>query len=294
MKKTILLLLFSFILSATFAQSELLVSLPMKSKLLDTDVKYSVYLPHGFEEAEKEYPVVYLLNGYTGDETDWVRIGHVKDIADELIRGNKIEPVVIVMPNGDDRLYMNKDDGTYPYEDMFIKELMPFVENKYRIKKQKQFRGISGLSMGGAGSLRLSLKYHELFGSCAAFSAAIGTEEEIINENQESFEGYFGRISPSLIGAKGKDRINATIKDYNLFDMIDTKDPRLLKSVDIYFDCGDDDFLAVGNAMLHIELTKKRIPHEYRVRDGAHTWNFWVDSLPVGLVFISNSMRTSK
>lgn len=266
----------------------------MKSKLLDTDVKYSVYLPHGFEDAKKEYPVVYLLNGYTGDETDWVRIGHVKDIADELIRGNKIEPVVIVMPNGDDRLYMNKDDGTYPYEDMFIKELMPFVENKYRIKKQKQFRGISGLSMGGAGSLRLSLKYHELFGSCAAFSAAIGTEEEIINENQESFEGYFGRISPSLIGAKGKDRINATIKDYNLFDMIDTKDPRLLKSVDIYFDCGDDDFLAVGNAMLHIELTKKRIPHEYRVRDGAHTWNFWVDSLPVGLVFISNSMRTSK
>ena len=109
MEKTILLLLFSFILSATFAQSKLLISLPMESKLLDTDVKYSVYLPHGFEDAKKEYPVVYLLNGYTGDETDWVRIGHVKDIADELIRGNKIEPVVIVMPNGDDRLYMNKD-----------------------------------------------------------------------------------------------------------------------------------------------------------------------------------------
>ena len=88
MEKTILLLLFSFILSATFAQSKLLISLPMKSKLLDTDVKYSVYLPHGFEDAKKEYPVVYLLNGYTGDETDWVRIGHVKDIADELDLGS--------------------------------------------------------------------------------------------------------------------------------------------------------------------------------------------------------------
>ena len=294
MKKSFTLLFLCFIIGFSFAQSKVFESLSMQSELLNTSIKYSVYLPDGFDTSNEKYPIVYLLNGFTGDETNWTRIGHLRDIADELIKGKQIEPMVIVMPDGDDRLYMNKDDGTYPYEDMFIKELMPFVEKEYRVKSEKKYRGISGLSMGGAGSLRLSLKYHNLFNACAAFSAGISTEEELINENSGGFEDYFGRISPSVVSAKGEARLNKTIKDYNLFDLVKTKDPKLLKSVDIYFDCGDDDFLAIGNAMLHIELTKKRIPHEYRVRDGSHTWKFWVDSLPVGLVFISNSMRTSK
>ncbi len=294
MIKRTLLLLFSLSIGLLTCQSKIIASLSMESSILNTSVKYSVYLPDGFEKTDQSYPVVYLLNGFTGDETDWIRLGHVKDITDQLINGKQIDPIVIIMPDGDDRLYMNKDDGTYNYEDMFIKELMPFVENKYRIKKDKNARGISGLSMGGAGSLRLALKYHDLFGACAAFSAGLGTEEEIINEDQGSFDYYFGRISPSTIGVKGKDRMNATLKDYSLYDMVKTKNKNQLKSVDIYFDCGDDDFLAIGNATLHIELTKRGIPHEYRVRDGAHTWNFWVESLPIGLTFIGNSMRFSE
>lgn len=263
----------------------------MESQLLNTKVKYSVYLPYGFEDTTEKFPVIYLLNGFTGDELSWIKVGLVKDITDELIRGNKIEPLVIIMPDGDDRLYMNRDDGTYPYEDMFIKELMPYVETKYKIKSEKQFRGISGLSMGGAGSLRLALKYHELFGACAGFSAGITTDEEVVNAGQKDYDDYFGNISPSAIGSTGTDRLTDAINEYNIFQLIDTKPAEQLKTVDIYFDCGDDDFLAIGNAMLHVELLKKRIPHEYRVRDGAHTWNFWVDSLPIGLEFMSDSMR---
>jgi enterochelin esterase-like enzyme len=221
----------------------------------------------------------------------WIQTGLMKDIVDELIRGNKIEPMVIIMPDGDDRLYMNKDDGTYPYEDMFIKELMPFVEARYNIRSEKKYRGITGLSMGGAGSLRLALKYHELFGACAGFSAGISTEEELITEDQKSFDDYFGRISPSVIGAKGDKRITEALREYNIFQLIETKPAEQLKTVHVYFDCGDDDFLAIGNSMLHIALLKKGIPHEYRVRDGAHTWNFWVESLPNGLEFISDTMR---
>jgi enterochelin esterase-like enzyme len=278
-------------MSICLSQSKVIESLEMDSQLLNTKVRYSVYLPEGFDESKAKYPVVYLLNGYTGNETDWIRIGLVKNIADELIKDNDIEPLVIIMPDGDDRLYMNKEDGTYPYEDMFIKELMPYVERKYNIKSEKKFRGISGLSMGGAGSLRLALKYHNLFGACAAFSAGISTKEEIINEEDGSFNDYFGRISPSAIGAKGEARLTDIINEYNVFELIETKDVEQLKTVAIYFDCGDDDFLAVGNSMLHIELLKKRIPHEYRVRDGGHTWNFWIDSLPIGLEFISDTFR---
>lgn len=263
----------------------------MKSELLNDSIKYSVYLPKGFENSKDKFPVVYLLNGFTGDETNWHKIGLLKDIADELIRGNKIEPMVIIMPDGDDRLYMNLDDGSYPFEDMLITEFLPFVENKYNIKRDKQHRGISGLSMGGAGSLRLALKYHNLFGACAAYSSAIVAYEDIINVPQNNFDNYFARVSPSAVGVKGENRLTEAIKEYNIFDLIQTKDLSELRTVDIYFDCGDDDFLAIGNSMLHVEMLKKKLPHEYRVRDGAHTWNFWVDSLPHGLEFISNSMR---
>jgi enterochelin esterase-like enzyme len=262
----------------------------MKSKLLGTSINYSVYLPDDYAVSKEKYPILYLLNGFTGDETDWIKKGLLSNILNELVKANKIRPMVIVMPDGDDRLYMNKDDGTYPYESMFIEEFIPFIEQKYRVKNEKQYRGISGLSMGGAGSLRLALEYHDLFGACAAFSSSIKTNEEIVNDNQDHFDNYFGRISPSVIGKTGDIRLTAAIREFNLLELVNTKDPELLKTVDIYFDCGDDDFLAIGNSTLHIELTKKDIHHEYRVRDGGHTWNFWIDSLAIGLEFINDSM----
>jgi len=289
MKNRILLLLVSFYFVSN-SQSKILESKSMTSKLLNTSVKYSVYLPNGFKSTKK-YPVIYLLNGFTGNETDWIKSGMVKDITDELIRGNKIEPVVIIMPDGDDRLYMNLDDGSYPYEDMFIKELMPYVENKYNIKSQKNYRALSGLSMGGAGSLRLALKYNNLFGACAAFSAAIVTDNTIEYAPQRQFDNYFAIASVKARGKKGKERLTPNIKEYNTFSLLDTIAKEKLKSVDIYFDCGDDDFLTIGNSTMHIELTKKGIPHEYRVRDGGHTWNYWVTSLPIGLQFIGNSFK---
>ncbi|MFK2820582.1 alpha/beta hydrolase-fold protein [Flavobacteriaceae sp. LMIT009] len=291
MKRVFFTFVAYFLLLNSYSQGKVLKSQSMASNLLNTDVKYSVYLPPNFESSDKSYPVVYLLNGFTGDETDWTRVGLVQATTDELIRGKKITPMVIIMPDGDDRLYMNKADRSYPYEDMIIKELMPYVEEKYRIKSEKKYRSTSGLSMGGAGSLRLALKHHELFGACAAFSSAIVTDAEIKQIPQGNFDNYFARIDPELVGKEGEDRLTDSYNDSSILHLINNKDPELLKTVNIYFDCGDDDFLAIGNSQLHIDLLKKSIPHEYRVRDGGHTWNFWVDSLPEGLIFISNSMR---
>ena len=293
MKKTLILVLFYFICTISFAQGEVKLSLEMDSKILGKNIKYSVYLPAEYENSNNEFPILYLLNGFTGDETDWNMDGLLSDIVNQLTRAEKIDPMVIVMPDGDDRLYMNRDDGTYHYEDMLIKEFIPFVEEKYKVIKDRRFRAISGLSMGGAGSLRLAFKYYELFGACAAYSASIRTYDEIINDNPSHFDSYFGRISPSVIGKKGEVRYTNAIKEFDLLNFVDTQDVESLKSVDIYFDCGDDDFLTLGNTNLHIKLKKKGIPHEFRVRDGKHTWNFWIDSLPIGLVFISNSMRKS-
>ncbi len=289
MKKYAILLLWLVINSTLFGQSKVLESQVMKSALLKTEIKYSIYLPDGYDYSERYYPVVYLLNGYTGDETSWIESGGMQRIVDREIEQGNIQKMVIVMPDGDDRLYMNRTDGTYPYEDMFMKELLPFIQNNYRVRTGKRYTGISGLSMGGAGTLRLALKYDEHFGACAAYSSAIFTEESVTASNQDSMDGYISKAMPDMVGKKGNERLNKSYTEYDVLQLVKNKDPELLKTVKIYFDCGDDDFLTLGNAQLHKELVVRQIPHEYRVRDGAHTWPFWRESLPVGLKFISDS-----
>lgn len=289
MKKYSLFLLWLIINSTLFGQSKVLESQVMKSTLLKTEVKYSIYLPDGYEHSKRYYPVVYLLNGYTGDETSWIESGGMQHIVDHEIEQGNIQKMVIVMPDGDDRLYMNRTDGTYPYEDMFMKELLPYIQSNYRVRKGKRYTGISGLSMGGAGSLKLALKYDQHFGACAAYSSAIFTEESVTSSDQESMDGYVSKAIPDMVGTKGKNRLNKGYEEYNVLQLVKNKDPELLKKVKIYFDCGDDDFLTLGNAQLHKELVIRQIPHEYRVRDGSHTWPFWRESLPVGLKFISDS-----
>ncbi len=257
----------------------------MPSKILKTDVKYSVYLPNGYDNSQRQFPVVYLLNGFTGSEIDWIQFGDMQQIVDQEIALGNITEMVIIMPDGDDRLYMNNHDNSYRYGDMFIEELMPHVEKKFRIRAEKQFRGISGLSMGGAGTLRLAMSYPELFGAAAAFSSAIGTDEEIVATPQPNFNNYWGRAMGT--GLKGKDRLTDHYRANSPLDIAKTKPVKELNSVRIYFDCGDDDFLAVGNASLHIILKQRGVNHEYRVRDGVHNWDFWRTSLPIGLKFIS-------
>lgn len=270
--------------SYSHAQSVVIESENLNSKIINKDIKYSVYLPDGYESSKRMYPVVYLLNGFTGNEIDWIQFGDMQKIVDEGIASGEIPPMVIIMPDGDDRLYMNNHDNSYRYGDMFIEELMPFVEEKYRIRAEKQFRGISGLSMGGAGTLRFAMRYPELFGAAAAYSSAVGTDEEMISGGQQGFDGYWGRVLGT--GLKAEARLSDYYRKNSILDIAKTADIKQLNSVRIYFDCGDDDFLAVGNASLHIAMLARGIRHEYRVRNGAHTWDFWRTSLPIGLKFI--------
>lgn len=283
MLSAVFLLLFQF----SFGQSKVLESLAMSSTLLKTEIKYSIYLPDGYENSERSYPVVYLLNGYTGDERDWVQFGNLQNSVDEGIAASKFPAMIIVMPDGDDRLYMNRGDGTYPYEDMFIQEFIPFIENNYRIRSEKQFRAISGLSMGGAGALKLAMTHTDLFAACAAYSSALRDDAALTSYgdgDQERFDNYFGRALGE--GLVGEERLTEHYRQNNVFDIIKRKDSQDLKKIAYYIDCGDDDYLSPGNVQLHLELKELGIKHEFRIRDGAHTWPFWRESWPIGLSFI--------
>ena len=292
MKKASLLFTVILMYSGLVAQPQggrLLEDQSLNSKILGYGVEYAVYLPPDYDYSSRSYPIVYLLHGYTDDETGWVQFGEVKRIVDQHIASGEIPPMVIVMPNGGVTWYMNDHAGKERWEDMFIREFLPHVEGKYRVRSKKEYRAISGLSMGGFGSLRISLNNPDLFVACAAYSSALWTVEDFRTMPQENYNRMFGKLYGE--GLESESRITEHFKAHSVIEMVKSKPVEELKKVRIYFDCGDDDFLAIGNATLHIELKKRQIPHEYRVRDGIHSWPFWRASLPIGLGFIGESFH---
>lgn len=261
----------------------------VKSAILGKDVRYSIYLPADYETSDRKYPIVYLLHGYTDDNTGWLQFGEINRYADKAIAEGTIPPMIIVMPNGDSSWYINSYDGKEKYEDFFVKEFMPSIEKNYHIKAEKKYRGVAGLSMGGYGTLIFSLKYPELFAAAAPLSAAVFDDDAVVASPENSWARTFGQLYGRDL--KGKERLSKSWYENSVLKIVETKSAEELKKVRYWIDCGDDDFLTKGNCLLHIALTEKKVPHEYRVRDGAHTWTYWRTGITDALKFIGNSFH---
>ncbi|RYG04840.1 MAG: esterase family protein [Chitinophagaceae bacterium] len=261
----------------------------VKSPIRNKDVKYTIYLPADYETSQRTYPVVYLLHGYTDDNTGWLQFGEINRLADKAIAEGTIPPMIIVMPNGDSTFYINSFDGKDKFEDFFVKEFIPTIEKTYRIKSQKQFRGIAGLSMGGYGTLIYSLKYPELFAAAAPLSGAVFVDEDVVKFPQENWKHPFAQLyGPNLAG---KAWLTKHYNDNSILKLVETIPAEKLKSVKYWIDCGDDDFLIKGNCYLHIALKDKEIPHEFRIRDGVHNWDYWRSGIIDALAFIGKSFH---
>ncbi len=143
--------------------------------------------------------------------------------------------------------------------------------------------------MGGYGTLIYSLKYPELFSAAAPLSAGIWDDKSIINTPDNVYELIYAPLYGR--GLKGKDRLNNAWYANSVLKLAETKSTEDLKKVRYWIDCGDDDFLTVGNSLLHIVLTEKKVPHEFRMRDGAHNWTYWRTGITNALQFIGDSFR---
>lgn len=253
------------------------------SKILKAERNVAIYLPPDYDTSQRNYPVLYLLHGAGDDQTGWVQFGEVLRITDKAIKEGVATPMVIVMPDAfTNRLgYFNDVRGDWNYEDYFFNELMPYVENKYRIKKEKRFRAIAGLSMGGGGSFMYALHHPELFASACPLSAYIGPKSidefktglmrNNIEVNEEAIQNYFTK--------------------HNALSLVETMTKEEIESVRWYIDCGDDDFLYEGNSLIHIALRNKDVKHEFRIRNGGHTWTYWREALPEVLKFVSDGFH---
>ncbi len=275
--------------SVSIAQSVVKESLKLKSAVLGKDVEYSIYLPADYATSERRYPVLYLLHGYTDDETGWTQFGEVKAIADAQYEKMEMTAMIIAMPDAGTSWYMNSADGKVKFEEFFIKEFIPFIDGTYKTRTQRQFRAVAGLSMGGLGTLLYALKYPDLFSTAAPLSAAVLTDEEVTTMPQDRWNGAYGI-------ALGKDlngdvRLTAHYKSNAPLHLVKNGAADELKKIRYYIDCGDKDFLIKGNMALHAALIDKQIPHEFRVREGVHNWDYWRTALPDVFRFVSESFH---
>ena len=277
-------LLFSLSFLSTAQTGKVFDNVWMKSDILKMERKFAIYLPPDYETSERDYPVLYLLHGAGDDQTGWVQFGEVLRIADKAILEGSATAMIVVMPdaNTGQRGYFNSIKGDWRYEDFFFQEFMPFVEKEFRIRKDKRYRAIAGLSMGGGGTFVYALRHPELFSSACPLSASCGPL------SLQDMERY--KSQPGMQNATNEE-LEAYYKKHSVLDMIKNLPNEQKKAVRWFIDCGDDDFLYEGNSLVHIEMRKNEIPHEYRVRNGGHTWSYWRESLSVVLSFISDAFH---
>jgi S-formylglutathione hydrolase FrmB len=256
-------------------------SLP--SKILARAVAYCVLLPPSYdEEKARRFPALYFLHGLGENEQALLNSGGWNLIQD-LWEQKKIHEFVVAAPDGDRTFYINSSDGRVRYEDFLIREFLPAIERRYRIRADRRDRGITGISMGGYGSLRLALRYPALFGSATAHSAALieRLPRAMLDAPEEK------ALARILGGAFGTPFDPAVWDRNNPFTLV--KNGANPAGMKIYFDCGtEDDFgFYKGAQAFHELLASRGIAHEFHLDPGGHSWSYFAQHFPASLEFHS-------
>lgn len=220
-----------------------------ESKTVGSTRRALVYTPPGYSTSKK-YPVLYLLHGIGGDEKEWYNGGNPQIILDNLYAQGKLEPMIVIMPNGraikDDRATGNpmaadKVAGFAVFEKDLLNDLIPFVESKFSVLTDREHRAIAGLSMGGGQSLNFGLGNLNKFAWVGGFSSAPNTKrpEELVPDP------------------------DATKKQLKL----------------LWISCGADDGLISFSKRTHDYLVEKKVPHIYYIEPGVHDFKVWKNGL---------------
>jgi enterochelin esterase-like enzyme len=263
----------------------------MPSRILNQDVRFSVVLPENYYDTKASFPVVYLLHGLGDDETSWLEYGQISQYADKAVKEKEIVPMIFVMPQGFRTYYVNDYKGSFLYQDMFVKELVPFIDSLFRTIPQKEKRAVMGYSMGGFGAMILPLKHPELFGVSVPLSMSVRTDAQYKTEDASGWDEQWGRLFGEP-GFKDSARITDYYRQNSPFHLLPQIQPEIFKNLRIYMDNGDkEQTLCRSNEELHFLMRKLGIPHEYRVRNGGHSFEYWCSALPDAMNFISDAFE---
>lgn len=233
------------------------------SKTVGATRRALIYTPPGFSK-KKKYPVLYLLHGIGGDEKEWLNGGHPQVILDNLYAENKIEPMIVVMPNGramkDDRATGNimapdKVQAFANFEQDLLHDLIPYIEKKFPVIKDRESRAIAGLSMGGGQSLNFGLGNLDRFAWIGGFSSAPNTKtpEQLVPDPEKA--------------------------------------RKMLKL--LWISCGASDNLITFSKRTHDYLVKNNVPHIYYIEPGVHDFKVWKNGLYMFSQLIFKPVDTS-
>jgi enterochelin esterase-like enzyme len=218
-----------------------------ESKTVGTTRKMNVYTPPGYSK-DKKYPVLYLLHGIGGDETEWERFAHPDQLLDNLIADGKATPMIVVMPNGRAQKNDRAEGDVFrsapafaTFEQDLLKDVIPAIESRYSVQADREHRALAGLSMGGGQTLNFGLAHLDTFAWLGAFSAAPNTKPA-------------AQLVPDPAAAKAKLKF-------------------------LMISCGNKDGLMRVSQGVHAYLKEHDVPHTWHVDDNAHDPPHWRNSL---------------
>lgn len=240
-------------------------TITVSSKFLGQGSKTVVVKPVSTDR-NKSLPVLYLLHGYGGNYTDWVKkVPHLQQLADQ-------HGMFIICPDGGTGSWYfdSPVDSTYRYESYITKELIPYVDQHYSTKADRAHRAITGLSMGGHGALYLSFRHPELFGAAGSMSGGVDFRpfpgNWDIAKRLGSYRDFPERWESNTV--------------INLIHLLQPGELRLI------VDCGTEDFFYGVNEAFHRKLAERNIKHDYITRPGVHNWDYWQNAIVYQMLFM--------
>jgi enterochelin esterase-like enzyme len=272
-KRTTFFLAVATLLATLPALASEVVSREFASDALGRKWAYEVYLPTAYQTSRANYPVLYLLHGNNGKRRDWVEKGRIQRTADALISSGEIPAAIIVMPDAGATWFVDRREKM---ETAMIRDLVPDVEKKFRALRTRDGRLIGGLSMGAYGSLRLAMKYPEMFAAAALLSPAI--YDPLPPKNSGA------RLAPPFATPDFDEQAWRDLNYPALWDAYLAKK----MPVPMYINSGDDDeFMIEAEATkLYSLLRANRQPAELRIVNGAHAWTVWESTIGDALKYI--------
>ena len=271
MKKIISQILLFFLTIQVFASkvdTVLVMSVSMKK-----NIRNIVLTPDTYSK-NKNYPVLYLLHGAGGNQTDWItRVPELRKYAD-------FYDIIVVCPDGGKTSWYfdSPVDSSMKYESYVAKELVKYIDENYSTMKTRAGRAITGLSMGGHGAFYLSFRHPDIWGAAGSMSGGVDFRPFPDNWDIKLRLGEYSRFPENW-------NRNVVI---NLLDSIKGKPLKLI------FDCGVDDFFYTVNRNLHNKMIEYKIPHDYIERPGRHTWDYWQNSLKYQLLFFNEYFKQGR
>ena len=252
-------------------------------------------LPAGYDaaagHASQRYPVLYFLHGLGDNEQSLFKSGGW-NLVEDLRQQHKIGDFLIVTPEAKGSFYINSADGKVRYSDFFLHEFIPYIESKYRIRRERGSRAISGISMGGYGALRFAFANPNLFSSVSAQSGALMTE----SPRELTAAMRSGTPLGGLLGSVFGNPVNPAHWKQNDPFSLAKRNKLPIAKLAIYFNCGRDDEFSFeeGAEALDKQLQAEGIKHEFHLYPGNHRATYFLSHLGETMQFHWKVFENSK